>query len=81
MAGGCDMKILAKCSCGEILIQEFQNIFWTLLPCLVEKSRSMELEEVLCPNCGGDPSIKIGSFYHKRYYQNGGWWLKSNEDR
>jgi hypothetical protein len=63
-------EIVAKCSCGEVLVREGSNTHWTRSEAVIgAASKLANLKNNLCPGCGGDASVPMGSFYHPRYLQ------------
>lgn len=63
--------IIGQCTCGEVLIKDYPDSspYWDKSQDSTKRANLMYPKKVLCPGCGGDPSIPMGGFYHPRYHQ------------
>lgn len=61
-------QILGGCPCGEILVEDEGKNYWTrderVVRAAAMQAAKLELKEIKCPGCGGDPLVKVGAFYH-----------------
>lgn len=63
-------KLLARCKCGEMLIQYGgDDSYWTRSASIEMLFSGTGAETAECPGHGGDPRIKVGGGYHPRFMQ------------
>ncbi|MFA5777246.1 MAG: hypothetical protein WC906_02300 [Parcubacteria group bacterium] len=66
-------EFLARCKCGEILVNEGGFSSWIKSESVLKAVSSKDMPSGLCPGCGGDPNIPVGAFLHPRFYQEVDW--------
>ncbi len=56
-------EFLGRCKCGNLLVNDGTEPFWTMYEPYVRETKDIRLEEKTCPLCGGVANALIGDFH------------------